>query len=357
MTRTLDRYMLRETLVPFAAGTLAVVVMLLGGILYDNADVFFRGNVPIVAVAQLLLYRIPYLLVLTLPAGTVVATSLIVSRMARDSEITVMRTAGIPLWRIFLPLMVGAIGISALDFVLGEKVMPGSQKAYQNLINRMLFLQPQPNIRPNVMFQVDRYGFIVGSSMRQGNAVFMRDITMFEKSQPERTTITTAKSGTYDAGKWTLRDAWVHQMTDAGDVVSVHARRDVTLNLRTEFGQFAGAVMTESLTFAELGRQIKEKRRLHQDTQRDEVGYHSKLAVPAASFFLALISPLLALAFARSGSFMGVLLSIILVFVYWNTLLLFRVLGANGVLLPVLAAWMPNLLFGAIGLTLMRRSE
>jgi lipopolysaccharide export LptBFGC system permease protein LptF len=52
-----------------------------------------------------------------------------------------------------------------------------------------------------------------------------------------------------------------------------------------------------------------------------------------------------------------VLLAIVLVFVFWNTLLLFQILGNHGVLPPLLAAWATNLLFGVGGLTLLRRLE
>ena len=60
---------------------------------------------------------------------------------------------------------------------------------------------------------------------------------------------------------------------------------------------------------------------------------------------------------------MGTLLSICLVFVYWNTMLLMRILGSpNGAsqtafLPPMLAAWGQNIIFALLGLWVMRRSE
>jgi lipopolysaccharide export system permease protein len=71
----------------------------------------------------------------------------------------------------------------------------------------------------------------------------------------------------------------------------------------------------------------------------------------------------MAFRFARGGGFMGVLLSICLVFVYWNTLLLCRILGSPGpqgsapLLPPLVAAWSQNVLYVLLGLIVLRRSE
>jgi lipopolysaccharide export system permease protein len=166
-----------------------------------------------------------------------------------------------------------------------------------------------------------------------------------------------AKSGTYDAGKWTLDGAWAYQMDGEGRVVSARSRKQVVLNLRAEFGQVFAAAPPEALTTARLRQRIAEKHRQNLPAIEDEVMLQFKYSVPLACLALAFICPVLALVFSRGGSFVGVLLSIVLVFVYWNTLLLFRILGTQGVVPPLLAAWTPNLIFGAAGLALMRRSE
>ncbi|MCS7066288.1 MAG: LptF/LptG family permease, partial [Fimbriimonadales bacterium] len=69
----LDRYLLREMLVPLGIGTGAVTLMLIGNLLFNYAQLFFSYGVPVVAVAQMVMYYTPYLLVLSLPVGTAVA--------------------------------------------------------------------------------------------------------------------------------------------------------------------------------------------------------------------------------------------------------------------------------------------
>src|SRR5204863_1462667 len=112
-------------------------------------------------------------------------------------------------------------------------------------------------------------------------------------------------------------------------------------------------------SFAELGKRLELQRKLGWKNPRDLLDYHFKLSVPFSCFVFALACPPLSLRFARAGNFMGVLLSIILVFVYWNTLLAAKILGSAypQSIPPVLAAWGQNAVFSAIGIYFLWRGE
>src|SRR5256714_6135921 len=129
--KRLDLYLVREMFVPFLIGQGAVVLMLTGTVLYNNADTFLNNEIPALAVVKIAFYFLPYLVNLTMPVAMAIAASLTVSRLARDSEITVMRAAGISLKRIFLPVYLAGILLSAADFYFGEKVVPWSNQQYE----------------------------------------------------------------------------------------------------------------------------------------------------------------------------------------------------------------------------------
>jgi lipopolysaccharide export LptBFGC system permease protein LptF len=75
--------------------------------------------------------------------------------------------------------------------------------------------------------------------------------------------------------------------------------------------------------------------------------------MPLSCFIFALLSAPLSLRFARAGGFWGILLSIVLGFLFYNTIFLGKILGANQVIPPVLAGWMHDIVFGALGLLLV----
>src|SRR5579884_853620 len=128
--KLLDRYLLREMVVPFLIGQAAIVLMLTGTVLYNNAEIFLVHQVPVTDVVRLVLYFVPFLVHMTMPVAMAVAASLSVSRLGRDSELTVMRAAGISLYRIFLPIFVTGIVVSVADFYFGEKVVSWSMNRF-----------------------------------------------------------------------------------------------------------------------------------------------------------------------------------------------------------------------------------
>src|SRR6266849_3682879 len=122
--KLLDRYLLREMVVPFLIGQAAIVLMLIGTVLYNNASVLLLNQVPLRFVVRMVLYFLPFLIHMTMPVAMAVGASLAVSRLGRDSEITVMRAAGASLIRIFMPIFVLGITVSVGDFFFGELIVP-----------------------------------------------------------------------------------------------------------------------------------------------------------------------------------------------------------------------------------------
>ena len=89
------------------------------------------------------------------------------------------------------------------------------------------------------------------------------------------------------------------------------------------------------------------------DVVRLRVQLHRKLSFPLVSVVMILLGIPFAFVVGRRGALYGIGLSIVIAIVYWTVLSVFEALGSNALLPPPLAAWAPNLLFGAAGLYLM----
>jgi lipopolysaccharide export system permease protein len=111
------------------------------------------------------------------------------------------------------------------------------------------------------------------------------------------------------------------------------------------------------MSLKELETQIKQFGSGGLPTGAIETEYHLRLALPLSCLVFALLSAPLSLRFARAGSFAGLLLSVVLGFLYYNTIFLGKILGMNGTIPPVLAGWMQNILFGALGVFFIVTSE
>jgi len=107
------------------------------------------------------------------------------------------------------------------------------------------------------------------------------------------------------------------------------------------------------MRYAELGRYIDALARSGSDTKKLRVDRALKLSVPCACIIIALFGAPLAISTPRSGLAWGVAVCLATTFVDLLMFQLSKAVGAGGVLPPTLAAWVPNLLFGAAGVWLV----
>ncbi len=365
--------------VPFLIGQCAIVMMLTGSVLYNNANLFVQFQVPVVMVFRLALFFIPFLINMTMPVAMAVAASLAISRLSRDSEITVMRAAGISLFRIFLPVFCCGLVISIADFYFGEFVVPGSIVKYEQVLGQ---LETQfKNLMPLAGQTVALDGkTVVGvrSMTAHSGFISLQGISINSTAQmlngSTQPFLAVATTGTYSNGTWTLNNPVVIAFNpDNPSTFTESTSRTISykipvdpqffqsgFQLQMPMGQMAQSSM---LTFSQLGKQLAQDRKNHYADPSRLLDYNFKMSVPFSCLVMALCCPPIAMKFGKGGGFVGTLLSICLVFVYWNTLLLARILGSPGpqggapLLSPVVAAWSQNLLFAACGIWLLKRSE
>jgi lipopolysaccharide export system permease protein len=218
------------------------------------------------------------------------------------------------------------------------------------------------------VFTYQDYSFFVNEASKgvAGNpdALQVRGVMIFEKPTDVEgfPTLYTAKSAIYDKGNWSMKDVVVHTLDNDGFTsLEVRAAR-MSLPLRAPIPMltnpssgFAG--QPDNYTMSQLAQQIAVLKRTGQDSTAQEVAFQFKMALPFLCLSFALCAPALSFRFARTGSFMGIFLSIVMVFVAWNTLLLTKALGLSGDIPPILSAWSPDILFAVVGIVLTWGSE
>ncbi len=381
MKRMLNRYLLREMFVPFLVGQAAIVLMLLGSVLYNNADVLLANQIPVAFIVRIVLYFIPFLLHMTMPVAMAVAASLAVSKLTADSEITVMRASGISLMRIFKPIFVVGLVMSVGDFFFGEYVVPAAVERFQAVLDEIPTHLPtiQPQSGQWITASDQSYTIFVRNMTKKNGYIELRGIKVTSSpaavfNHEAQDIVVSAELGRYANGLWTFYKPSVFVAQEKGYVQEPPTNGSVmTLAVSVDPQVFQHGFQLQLPMYKMDGSGTKSFVQLREYLKRNEVekirdvsvqlDYWFKLSIPFSCLSMAICCPPLALRFAKGGGFMGTLLSICLVFVYWNTMLLMRILGTpNGssqaaLLPPVAAAWGQNVIFIVLGLIVLRRSE
>jgi len=356
--KKLDLYVLRELTVPFLIGTIAVVLMFQANLLIFQLKTFSISAVPIAATLQLILYNTPQYLNMTLPVGTALAASLAISRLTRESELTAMRSAGASILRVILPITAFGAIVGVGNYLIAERVMPKAQLEARKLMMQVGLLGALPEFKNNITVNLPKYSVNVGSVTRiDSRTLLLNRILLYERPDPDVTVFIQAESGEYRDGIWRLRDTF-HWRFEGLNLIRAQPGKDVVINEKISFESIFAPPLPEEKTTEELKQAIREGARAGFDTTWLQEVYHSRFSVPAACVVFALAGAVFAAAFARGGGFVGVLVSIIIVFLYYNGFVIsMEVLGKNGIVSPFLAAWLPNFAFLVLGAIGLRRLE
>jgi lipopolysaccharide export LptBFGC system permease protein LptF len=103
----------------------------------------------------------------------------------------------------------------------------------------------------------------------------------------------------------------------------------------------------EFMSFTQLRTYTEQLAQSGFDVVRQRVALYRKLSFPFVTIVMTLIAVPFAVTIGRSGAMAGIGVGIVIALAYWTTILFFAAMGSGGLLAPVLAAWAPNLLFGA----------
>src|SRR5918992_1474218 len=170
--------------------------------------------------------------------------------------------------------------------------------------------------------------------------------------------VLTADSASYDERRksWRLRRG-------ASRIIAGPARQ-ATFNFTTmrlkALSQSPADLLAESkapdeMRYAELGRYVDALRRSGNDANKLIVEQALKVAIPVTCFIIALFGAPLAVTNPRAGAAVGIAISLGTTVIFLLLTQIMKAVGAGGVVDPNLAAWIPNIVFGAAGVLLLAR--
>lgn len=345
--RILDRYVLAELLKPFLAGIGAFLVVMLSNTLYLYIGWIVEHGLSAATVGKLLLYSLPAIVVITLPVGYVMATMLVLGRLTRDSEVTALRASGVSLSRIIMPMLFGGILVSYMAFELNERLVPWTNSETVRMQREILKKTPAPLVKPNLFFAGTNNRYFYVDRVEKD---VLNDVLIFDLSRSGFPQVITAKKAIWDKTFWMLYDGMMRKFTDKGylNYEAKFKRMELQLDL-SDNADYFGPKSIQEQSSGEAFEAIKKLKEQGQNVNGMLVDYHIKFSLPLATFFTSLLAVPMGIRFSKFGAFIGVACSIFVIFIWYVLYSFGRSLGASGTVMPLLAAWNQNIIFGLIG--------
>lgn len=333
---------------------MAFIVVMISVRLGEDVDSIIRDKIPASIVIKTIISQIPDYIIKGLPVGFLMATLLTTSRFSRDHETTALRAAGVKFKRLMLPILATSIVISFVSFILNEEVVPRTNQYSQRAIDAFKRLKKEGLISNNIYFRgTDNRFFHVQRVDRDRKT--MDNIVIANTDLNQDREIIVAKSATWNGMNWTLREGIVQHYPRESEFVFKEEKFDTkTIDSKVKIEDIISELKNPQEMSAKKLRELIDSRKQSGFEEKElEIEYYLHYARACATFFAATISAPMGFIFARLGNYIGVALSIILIFVYYVTESMGRILGINGIVSPMTAAWASNIVFAVNGLILL----
>ena len=359
----LDTYIARQYLRILAMTTIGMLGLFYISTFIDMSDKVFKGQASIAMVGEFLFWSTPEFLSYVLALAVLLSALVTVGLLTKNSELIVMRACGISIYRTALPMVAFALAASAFLFGMEERVMATANQRADRLKHEIRTGSPQTFDVLNRRWIVGNDGTVYHYQYYEPRNRELHTLMVFNFDQQSHALKSRmfVQKATYDpdrepAGevpKWMIASGWKRQFDPKTQVSSFETLDHVGARFEAADYFVTEAREPELMNFGQLRRYIVELKASGYNVLDHEVGLHRKIAFPFVTLVMTLIAVPFAVTTGRRGAMYGIGVGIVLALVYWTMISIFAAFGQGGLIDPMLAAWAPNLIFGAAALYLL----
>jgi LPS export ABC transporter permease LptG/LPS export ABC transporter permease LptF len=361
--RILDRYIFKEILFPFLIALIALTFVAflafsreIGWLL----ELIVKQTASVSDIWALSAAYIPNVLKFTIPMAVLVGILTGFGRMSSDHEPIALRAAGISMVRLLAPVSVLGILGFAVNLAMTVRVAPQTAAHLRDVryefIARQVSLEVKPRVFNESLANIVLYVQNVGREPFNWQGILLADM-----SRPDQLSVMFARSGaiTKDEERRTfavtLKEGGLHVVSPR----SPNRYAYDTFNTRTisvampEVPPKPDRVATSEMPTTALWRAM----RTGSATYEERVEFHQRFALPFACLVFTFAGLPLGVSTTRSSKSMGLVLSLILMLVYYLAFVGGTRIAGNAQFSPFLGAWLPNIAFALLGIILVVRSN
>ena len=354
MLKILDIYILLRFLKSFF-----LVVILLGFVVCvvdytEKSDDFLEHGLGYEMILRYYATFLPAIMNYVTPITVFITTVFMTSRMASHTEIVAILCAGVSFPRFLLPYFLGSLLIALLSFYLWGWVVPDGNKFRVNFEQAYVkspFYFSQEDVHFKVGEDIYLYFKYYDNQKEQAHQVILEQMQgSFLKAR------LSARYMKWDSlqNKWSLINWRRRELLAIGEKLSTGQQIDTTLQIKPK--DFESTYkLNEALTIPELDAHI-ELLRERGDTTVNlyKVEKYTRYMQPFSVLLLTFMGVLVSARKSRKGAGFLIALGALISFVYIFFFVLVKSMAEAGSMPPLLAVWMPNIVFGAVSLLFFR---
>lgn len=350
--KILDWYIIKKFIGTYIYSIMLIISISIVFDINENLAKFSESHAPLRAIVfDYYLNFIPYFANLFSPLFVFIAVIFFTSKLAGNSEIISMLAAGVSFKRLMRPYMISCVAISILSFFLSAYVIPHGTVIRQNF--ETIYKNKTKNTSAdNVQLQVGA-GVIAYIQHYDNNLKKGYGFCLDKFENKKLVSHLTAMEIQYDTisdskNHWEMTNWKVRRLKGLREVITSGIQKDTLIQMEpTDLVYSKG--QQETFTSPELRAYIsKQIDRGSGNVVQYQVEYHKRIAASFASFILTTIGFSLSSRKRKGGMglYLGIGLALSFGYIMLQTVSSTFAINAN--LPPMLAAWIPNIIFAVV---------
>lgn len=358
LIKRLDKYIIVKFLGTYVFAIALIISIAVVFDINEKMDKFLNNAAPLKAIVfDYYMNFIPYFTNLFSPLFVFISVIFFTSKLAENSEIIAMFSTGMSFKRMMRPYMISAAIISIVTFTLGSYIIPKGNDTRLKFEDRYIKKRKDTYVR-NVQLEVDSGVIAYIERYEDYNKTGYRfSLDKFEDKK--LISHLTARSITYDTlteHKWTIKDYMIREMKGMKETITKGDRLDSIIAMEPSDFLIARN-QQEKMTSPALKEYIaKQKKRGFANIKEFEIEYYRRIAMSFASFILTAIGVSLSSRRTKGGMGLHLGLGLGLSFSYILFQTVSSTFAINGNMPPLIAVWIPNILYTFIAIYLYRKA-
>ncbi|MEK6589277.1 MAG: LPS export ABC transporter permease LptG [Nitrospinota bacterium] len=357
--KTLTLYILREYLKIFFFTLIALTLIFTVVDFFEKVEDFVKYKAPLIAILKYLFFRQPLFIYFMVPMAILLSTVICMGILSRHNEIIAMKSCGMGLHIITMPILLTAALISLFIFLNSEYILPVTNRLTSYTYRVDIKKQEERGIykKNKIWFRSDD-GSLWNIDLLNAEGGTLMGVSIFRFHDGKLNERIDCRHVKWAGTKWIFSDGWIRSFDADGSFNSEYFKtRDFVLKERP-YDFMNVSISPEEMGFQEIRDYIKKIKKEGLDATKYTVDMHIKLSFPTIGFIMALIGIPFSLRTGRQGGFtVGLGLSVVLGFIIWFTFSMSVSLGHAGKLPPIISAWSANIIFTAGGVYFLTTSR
>ena len=350
--KTIDIYIIKKFIGTYFFSIFLIICIFIIFDISEKIDDFVGKKAPLDKIVfDYYLTFIPFFLNTFTSLFVFISVIFFTSKMAYNTEIVAILSGGTGFLRMMLPYFVSAMIIFLMSLILSHFVIPPASKirlAFENEYTKNPFQRTATDMHMQV--QPGEYLYI-SNYYRHNNRALNFSLERFEDKTLTSKLMSDYAEWDSTNRKWRLNDYYIREFTESDEKITSGNGLDTTVNFTAEELKQRDNVVL-SMDYFELNRYIEELKMRGTKADSAILEKYNRTSIPFSVFVLTLIGVSISSRKVRGGIGLQIMIGISLSFMYILMLRFSEIFIQIGIAEPIIAAWIPNLLFLGVGIFL-----